>query len=271
MPSPSHPLPQCISSVPPLLHERALSPVCCARVSACMSAAPTDTLQQWVKETRELSARRLLADAGLPARLAASLPQLLLAYAKHATDALGRELLLLLRVLRNLCVGVSVSQDQLYEAGTAAHLAQLCRHLAQQDESKQRGELLEAALQALGNACVQHERNQDAAWYAPLHAVVLGRITQLQRAQVSVLPGHVRIGGARQRCVTQRCIKRVADAPLSCQAQMRLPRTRRCAWCYTRVRSTDTSGGSPWCTPQPRCLSSAACLLQQPRRAATKP
>lgn len=121
----------------------------------------------WVRESRDPAARVALSESGLPASLSASLFEALQAHTS-ASDGATRELILLLRALRNLCAGVTAAQDQVLAAGAAEPLAQLCRHQAQLGDSAGRGELLEAALQALGNSCVQHERGQDAAWCAAL-------------------------------------------------------------------------------------------------------
>ena len=129
-------------------------------------------LLRWVRESRDPVARVSLSESGLPASLAASLFEALQAHTS-ASDGATRELILLLRALRNLCAGVTAAQDQVLAAGAAEPVAQLCRHQAELGDSSGRGELLEAALQALGNSCVQHKRGQDAAWCAPSSVTAL--------------------------------------------------------------------------------------------------
>ena len=98
--------------------------------------------------------------------LAATLPQHAAAGSSNVDTP---ALLLTLRALRNLCAGSESAQDEFCASCVALHLAALCRGLLA-EETRQRGELVTVALQALGNACVRHARNQQLAWCAREHA-----------------------------------------------------------------------------------------------------
>ena len=127
-------------------------------------AAELATLQSWVRGARDSTERQALAARGVPGEVASTLPSLLTQWRLSRGASEQRRLLLSLRALRNLCVGQPDAQDQAHQAGAAAVLAQLCDSFLDWHESEERADILEAALQALGNACVQHERNQQATW-----------------------------------------------------------------------------------------------------------
>jgi len=115
-------------------------------------------LQALLLESRELPGRLVLACAGVPSRLAAALPSF---------DASGRkrELLLSLRLLRNVCAGVEAAKEQLLEQSTHVHLAALSTRLLEAPcDTQQLAPLLACLLQLVGNSCVSHEPSQAATW-----------------------------------------------------------------------------------------------------------
>ncbi len=124
----------------------------------------TAALLPLVEQSRCAATREAFAATGKPRTLALALPGAAAEYLTQRSDAAAERLLTLLRVLRNLCAGVEAAKDQLHEAGACAQLALLLANVAAEPALASRGLLLATALQALGNACVLHPRNQAAAW-----------------------------------------------------------------------------------------------------------
>lgn len=129
-----------------------------------MTEADLEQLQTWVRQARDADGRVLLAAEGVPRQVAALLSDVMATWVQTRSAVEERRLLLSLRVLRNLCVGLPEAQDQVDQAGLVATLALVCDSFLNCHDSDQRGLMLEAALQALGNACVQHVHNQEATW-----------------------------------------------------------------------------------------------------------
>ncbi len=124
-----------------------------------------------VEQSRAAAGRQALANAGAPRELSEALPHAVTECLRLRSGFAVEQLSSTLKALRNLCAGVQQAQDQLADAAGCQHLASLLQALACAPEVPSRGALLALALQTLGNACVQHPRNQDAAWCgAPLHA-----------------------------------------------------------------------------------------------------
>lgn len=133
-------------------------------------------LELLAARARDTAARSALSAEGVPARLAGTLDDAVAAWAASPCElAPAARLLWLLRALRNLAAGEVSAQDSLCATGAPATLAQLLLLLAEPASGHaQRGPLLGAALELLGNACVGHESNQTAAWCAPTRPAATG-------------------------------------------------------------------------------------------------
>lgn len=79
-------------------------------------------------------------------------------------------ILLLLRALRNLCVGAPQAQEGLRENGALTTLARLLEQLTANTEwslvCSERGSLLVTVLQLFGNSCVENAQNCRVVWRA---------------------------------------------------------------------------------------------------------
>jgi hypothetical protein len=133
--------------------------------AAAGKAEDVAALRLLVEQSRAADVRAAFGAAGKPRALAAVLVDVAAQCFTQRSELATEHLLCLLRALRNLCAGVAAAQDQLHEAGGLTQLAQLLQQLAADAALESRGLLMATALQALGNACVQHSRNQAAVWY----------------------------------------------------------------------------------------------------------
>jgi hypothetical protein len=149
-----------------------------------------EQLLSWVRLARAADGRQSLTLAGVPRQIATTLPDVLASWTTTRAATEERRLLLSLRAVRNLCVGHPEAQDQVDQAGLVAALAHVCDSFLDCRDSSQRGLVLEAALQTLGNACVQHVKNQEATWCGLRARVSVSALTLATPPGLRSTPGY---------------------------------------------------------------------------------